>query len=202
MRLARIAAVAGVLSLLLAGPASAGGIGDLAITKTDSPDPVAPAGQISYTITVVATGTNAAFVTMADSLPTGTTFVSLTGPAGWTLTTPPVGGTGQVIAEINPMFIGSAAFTLVVAVDAGVVLGTVISNTATVASESPDSDQGNNAATADTTVAAPPTPAASLSDAAMAPPQPASPLAALGFGIVLIGALAGTAVLASRRVRR
>jgi uncharacterized repeat protein (TIGR01451 family) len=202
MRLVRVVGIALILAVAFAGPAAAGGIGDLGITKTDAPDPVAPGGTLTYTITVVATGTNASDVLMSDTLPAGTTFQSLTSPGGWALTAPAIGGTGTVTAEIATMFIGSAVFTLVVQVDAGLAAGTVITNTASVSSESPDSNQGNNSSTATTTVAAAatPTPAASLNDAAMAPPT-GSPIAALGFGLLLLGALIGTAVLAVRRVR-
>jgi hypothetical protein len=76
----------------------------------------------------------------------------MTAPAGWSITTPAVGGTGTVTSTIATLAPGSAAFTLVVNVDAGTPDGTVISNTATVAATSGDNDQTNNSATENTPV--------------------------------------------------
>ena len=52
------------------------------------------------------------------------------------------------------MAVGSAVFTLVVAVVPGVAHGTILTNTATVSSSTTDPVTGNEAATATTTVAA------------------------------------------------
>src|SRR5205823_8195664 len=67
----------------------AAGSADLAITKTDSPDPVAIGNNIVYTITASNNGPAAASnVTVTDAVPTGTTFQTLSVPAGWACITP------------------------------------------------------------------------------------------------------------------
>lgn len=65
---------------------------DLSVTKVDTPDPVTAGNVLAYTVTVANAGPAAAAnVSMADTLPTGTTFASLASPGGWTCTTPAVG---------------------------------------------------------------------------------------------------------------
>ena len=62
-----------------------GGFANLTLTKTDSPDPVTPGTNITYTITIANAGpANAATAALSDTTPAGTTFVSLTSPGGWT----------------------------------------------------------------------------------------------------------------------
>jgi hypothetical protein len=128
---------------------------DLSVTKTDSPDPVTAGTNLTYTITVSNAGPDAATnASWNDTLPTGTTFVSLPTVAGWSCTTPAVGAGGMVSCT-NPSFAaGSATFTLTVAVAPSVAAGTVLSNTATVTSTTADSNSMNNNVTATTTVAA------------------------------------------------
>src|SRR5206468_528309 len=91
---------------------------DLAITKTDSPDPVTPGGTLTYTITVSNAGPNAAAsVTMNDPLPSQTTFQSMPTPAGWSCTTPAAGSTGIVNCTTASFASGATAtFTLMVQV--------------------------------------------------------------------------------------
>jgi len=120
---------------------------DLSITKTDSPDPVTAGGNLTYTITVANAGpSDAVTVMLNDSLPTNATFVSLTLPAGWSVTTPPVGSSGVVTASRANLAAsaGPQVFTLVVRVNANVPGGTSISNTATIGSAGPDPAPGNN----------------------------------------------------------
>lgn len=201
MRLVRVAVSAAMLALLLAAPASAGIIADLSVTKVDSPDPVAAGANLTYTITVQNSDNSAAAnVSLSDPLPAGTTFMSLTSPGGWTLTTPAVGGTGTASATIASFPANATAvFTLVVAVDAGIKPG-IITNTATVSSTTSDIDTTNNTSTATTTVTAA-TPAASLQDAAMPAANTGSPLAIVGFGLLLAALLTAFAVSATRRSR-
>ena len=126
------------------------GSADLAVTKIDTPDPVTAGTNLTYTITVSNAGPDpAAAASFSDTLPAGTTFVSLSPVAGWTCTT------GATVSCSNPSFaVGSAVFTLTVAVAPGVPAGTVLSNTATVTSTTADAGSANNSATATTTVAA------------------------------------------------
>jgi uncharacterized repeat protein (TIGR01451 family) len=74
---------------------------DLEIQET-GPSRATAGGNATYTITMTNLGpADAQDVTLTDAVPDGTTFVSaaqLTGPT-FTLLTPPVGGTGTVIAD-------------------------------------------------------------------------------------------------------
>ncbi|MGZ4779152.1 MAG: Calx-beta domain-containing protein, partial [Thermoanaerobaculia bacterium] len=128
---------------------------DLAVTKTDSPDPVNAGSNLTYTITVMNNGPDAAAsASWSDTLPAGTTFVSLPAVAGWACTTPAVGTTGTISCT-NPSFaVDSAVFTLTVAVDPAVAAGTVLTNTATATSTTAEGNPGNESGTATTTVAA------------------------------------------------
>jgi len=77
---------------------------------------------------------------MSDALPAGTTFVSETQNTGpvFGCVNPPVGTNGTVTCSIASMAAGSTAtFTIVAQVNAGAVLGTVISNTATLSLADP-----------------------------------------------------------------
>src|SRR6185436_6001200 len=125
-------------------------VADLSVTKTDSPDPVTAGTNLTYTITVTNSGPDAAAsVSWSDTLPAGTTFVSLPAVAGWSCTT------GATVSCSNPSFaVGSAVFTLTVAVAPSVTAGTVLSNTVTVTSPTSDPDTADRSATATTTVAA------------------------------------------------
>ncbi len=124
---------------------------NLLITKTDSVDPVTAGNNLTYTITATNSGPLAATnAVMNDPLPAGTTFQSITAPSGWTCTTPTVGTTGTVNCT-NPSFaVGSATFTVVVKVDPAQTAS--LSNTATIASSTLDTDSSNNSATQSTVV--------------------------------------------------
>jgi uncharacterized repeat protein (TIGR01451 family) len=132
------------------------GSADLAVTKTDAPDPVVAGQNITYTITASNAGpSNATTATLTDTLPAGTTFVSLSTPAGWTCTTPAVGAGGTVSCSNPSAPLGNAVFSLVTQVSAATAGGTSISNTATVGAATTDPNTGNNSATATTLVNAP-----------------------------------------------
>lgn len=129
-------------------------IADMSITKVDTPDPVTAGETLTYTITLNNAGpSNAASVSLSDTLAAGTTFVSLSSPGGWSCTTPAVGSGGTVSCSNATMATGSAVFTLTVAVDGSVTAGTLITNTATVSSSTSDPNPGNESSTATSTVA-------------------------------------------------
>lgn len=129
---------------------------DLSLTKEDSPDPVTAGASLTYTITVNNEGPNdAATVEMSDPLPTGTTFQSISTPAGWSCTTPAVGVNGTVSCTIATFVPGSAIFVITVNVGAGLANGTVLTNTASVTSTTTDPHPGSESASADTTISAP-----------------------------------------------
>jgi uncharacterized repeat protein (TIGR01451 family) len=148
---------AAALTALLLLPASlaAQTSADLSLTKVDTPDPVGAGAALVYTITASNKGPDSAdSATVEDPLPAGTTFQSLASPAGWSCTTPAVGATGTVSCSATSFDPGSAVFTLTVVVDPGTANGTVLSNTAAIASESVDPNPGAETATANTTVVA------------------------------------------------
>jgi len=91
---------------------------NLSLTKLDSPDPVEAGTNITWTMTFGNEGPdNAANATLSDPLPAGTTFQSVTPPAGWSCTTPAVGANGTVSCSIATFAPGSVDFTLVAQVD-------------------------------------------------------------------------------------
>ncbi len=137
----------------------AGGVtsqSDLSVTKTAAPNPVGAGQDLTYTITVTNNGPDAALgAQMVDATPAGTTFRSVTTPAGWTCTTPAVGGTGAVSCAKGSMAAStSEVLTLVVRVNQCFGNGTV-SNTATVSSSGTDPVPGNNSAIAGAVVTDP-----------------------------------------------
>ncbi|HLQ23889.1 MAG TPA: S8 family serine peptidase [Gemmatimonadales bacterium] len=131
---------------------------DLAVTKSDLPDPVVTGSNLTYAINVTNSGPSvAATALLTDAIPAGTTFQSLTSPAGWVCVTPPVGGTGTVNCTKASVAAGeSAAFGLVVKAGCALADGTIISNTVTVSSITLDPNPANNSATTTTTVSNPP----------------------------------------------
>ncbi|HEX7192118.1 MAG TPA: hypothetical protein VF381_11175 [Thermoanaerobaculia bacterium] len=119
---------------------------DLSVTKSDAPDPVIAGSNITYTITVTNPGpSTAASVTLSDTIPALTSFVSLVPAAGWSCS-----GTSTISCSIASMPAGSASFQLTVKTSPSAA-GTTVSNTATVSSPS-DTNNANNSATATTTV--------------------------------------------------
>lgn len=127
---------------------------DLTITKT-GPANAAAGSNIVYTILLNNNGPSPSQnVSVGDAVPANTTFVSFTAPAGWTTTSPAVGGTGTVTAFNALVASGaSATFTLVVNVNVATAVGTVTSNTvfATPATFDPATP---NTSTSNTTVTA------------------------------------------------
>ena len=123
---------------------------DVSLTKTDSPDPVTAGHDLTYTITAANNGSeDADDVTVTNPVPTGTSLVSALPTSGT------CSGTTTVSCSLGTLVPdGSATVTVTVHVGAFVAAGTVITNTATVATTSDETDVDNNSATATTTVAA------------------------------------------------
>jgi len=124
-----------------------GGV-DLAITKNVSTTSAIVGQAITYTITVTNVGAGAASgITVSDVLPGGTTYVSATAPAGFTIAAPGAGSAGTVtFSEGSLAASASATFTLVVQIGPESRYNS-ISNTATVASSVTDMNPSNNSAT-------------------------------------------------------
>lgn len=118
---------------------------DLAITKTDSPDPVTVGSNVTYTIGVTNNGPSTATnVVVSDNVPPATSFVSASASQG----TCSFSG-GLVTCNLGTVFsAGTATVTMVVTTSTS---GT-LSNTATVSATEPDPNTANNMATATTTV--------------------------------------------------
>lgn len=126
---------------------------DISVTKVDTPDPVLADNLVTYTITVTNNGPDPAdSASLTDTLPASTAFVSLSSPGGWSCTTPAVGSGGTVSCSIFTFAVGSAVFTLTVAVDPSTPGGTVLSNTATASSSTADANPGDESDTETTTV--------------------------------------------------
>jgi uncharacterized repeat protein (TIGR01451 family) len=141
---------------------------DLAVSLSDSPDPVQPRRlyPLTYTIVVSNSGPGEARgVVLGDELPANTTFGSFvqdSGPA-FTLTAPPAGSGSAVTATIETFAPGArATFRLLLVVDADTPEGSVIVNTANVSASTPDAFSINNSATTTTHVTTLPLPTCCL----------------------------------------
>lgn len=119
---------------------------DLAVTQTDSPDPVNVASPLNYQLLVSNNGPDPATgVTVVDTLPAGVTFQSASSTQGSCSESG-----GIVTCVLGPMAAGANA-TINVTVTAPVITGT-ITNSAIVSGNEPDPIAGNNASNEATTV--------------------------------------------------
>ncbi|MCW9057901.1 MAG: SpaA isopeptide-forming pilin-related protein [Gammaproteobacteria bacterium] len=121
---------------------------DLSVTKTDSPDPVAAAGLVSYDIVVSNAGPNASSsLIVTDTLPAAMTYQSASG-SGWSC-----GNSGQTVTCTRATLANGAVAPIITLV--GKVTGAVtgnITNAVTVTATTGDPDPNNNTTTEDTTV--------------------------------------------------
>ncbi|MGD0988576.1 MAG: C25 family cysteine peptidase [Candidatus Sulfotelmatobacter sp.] len=117
---------------------------DLAVTNSVSPSFATDAQNLVYTQVVTNTGpSNCASATLTEAIPTNTTLVlPFNSPAGWTCTT-----TGSISCT-NPTIApgASSTFSVTVLVGASVASGTLITDTATLATTTHDSNLLNNSA--------------------------------------------------------
>src|SRR5438034_1101136 len=129
----------------------------LAVSKTDSPDPVAAGGNLTYTLSYSNTGNaNATGVVLTDTIPANTTFVSAT--AGGIL------ASGAVTWSVGNLAAGaSGSVQLVVRVASPLANGTSITNS-TYSIDSNETSPVNGAAVSTATLAGP-TLSASMTDA-------------------------------------
>jgi uncharacterized repeat protein (TIGR01451 family) len=117
-----------------------------------APNPVLAGNQITYTVTVHNNGPAAtSSVTLTDTIPTHTTFVSLA-QTGTTWVCPAPGAAVSCTIASLPSG-ATTTFTLIVTVTAGTASGTVITNTASTSTATPDPNPGSNSATTNVTVA-------------------------------------------------
>jgi uncharacterized repeat protein (TIGR01451 family) len=117
---------------------------DIQVVKT-GPATVAAGGQLTWTVSTTNNGPGAATgVSVADTLPAGTTFVSAS--AGCTA------ASGTVTCDIGNLASGATATRqITVSVPTGLA-GTTLVNTATGSADQTDDTPGNNTGTATTTV--------------------------------------------------
>jgi uncharacterized repeat protein (TIGR01451 family) len=148
MAAALLVALVAILIGSPGGASAAPGPTDLALTKSDSPDPVAEKGTLTYTVTVQNLGgggtADATGVVVTDTLPGQIDFVSATSPNGTCLRS---GST--VTCDLGTVNAGAAA-TATIVVKAR-KSGT-LSNTATVTTTVADTNAANNQDTETTVV--------------------------------------------------
>ncbi|MBV8546382.1 MAG: DUF11 domain-containing protein [Acidobacteria bacterium] len=131
---------------------------DLTINKT-GPASANAGSDITYTITLTNNGPSAASaVSLTDSTPANTTFVSETQTTGspFSCGTPAVGGTGTITCSTGLFPVGSATFSITLHIAAGTTTGSIITNTANVSSTTTDPNPSDNSSSANTTVTASP----------------------------------------------
>jgi uncharacterized repeat protein (TIGR01451 family) len=117
---------------------------DLAVTKTDSPDPLFAGQQLTYTVRVTNNGPALATgATVTDTLPAGSTFVSASSTQGT------CSGTATVTCGLGTIASGA---TVTVTIKIKPNTPGTITNTASVIGDGPDPNPGNNSSTATTRV--------------------------------------------------
>ncbi|TLY52202.1 MAG: DUF11 domain-containing protein [Gammaproteobacteria bacterium] len=127
---------------------------DLSIVKT-GPATVVAGSNVSYTLTIANAGPDlAGSPSLSDTLPPGTSFVSLTQTSGPTFTC--TTGATVTCTRASGLAAGaSATLTLTAAVSGALANGSTVSNTAAVSSSgAPDSNPANNTSTSNATVGA------------------------------------------------
>ena len=119
---------------------------DLALAKSDSPDPVIPGSPLTYSLVVTNRGPAAAVgVTVTDVLPVGATLVSVASSQGT------CSGTSAVTCSLGNLVAGG---TVSVTIVLNPTVDGTLTNSASVTSTTLDPDLSNNTALATTTVVA------------------------------------------------
>jgi uncharacterized repeat protein (TIGR01451 family) len=127
---------------------------DLAITKTDLPDPVVAGTSLSYALTVTNNGPSTATnVVVKDWLPADVVIDALTPSAGSCVAGEPGDPLQPTIWNVDSISMGdSETLTIDVTVLPQTAEGTLLYNDAEVSSADLDLDNSNNVVSADTTV--------------------------------------------------
>ncbi len=121
---------------------------DLAITKTDSPDPVYINDNLTYTINVTNYGPdNAGDIIVTDILPAGVTFVSANSTSAYN-------SSGIVTWNISDLPVNTTA-SLSILVTAPASPGNITNSTFVFSNQVPDNNVLNNNVSIDTTVSTP-----------------------------------------------
>ena len=128
---------------------------DLAVTKTDSPDPVTAGNNLTYTITVINKGPDVATgATLIDTLPTSVNFVSATPSQG---SCSYVSGivSGIVTCNLGNLTASASGNLATVTILVKPVTPGAITNQVSVSSNTSDPNPNDNTATQNTTVTSP-----------------------------------------------
>jgi uncharacterized repeat protein (TIGR01451 family) len=124
---------------------------DIAVTNTPSALTVLAGSNVTFTQVVTNNGPAAGpGITLSEPIPANTTFVSGSGPAGWSCSATATTITCSAAALAAN---ASASLNIVLNVTAGTAAGTVITDTASVGSGVEDPNTTNNIAAASVTVA-------------------------------------------------
>ena len=128
---------------------------NLSVTKTGLPDPVTAGRPLTYTLNISNAGPSAApNVVVIDALPARVSFVNATPSQGACQSGVVPGDPAKPLqCNLGPLASGAAAtLTVNVLLNPDVPAGTILVNNASVSSDVPDPNNGNNVATATTTV--------------------------------------------------
>ena len=148
---------------------------NLSTTVTDSPDPVTPDNNITYTVTVANAGPDAATNVNFNSFNNGSLrFQSLTEPAGWNCTEPAVNAAPTFTCTAATFGVTNAVFTVVVRADSA-VLGINDGTVSTVFSANGTGNETNTANNSEQEDTAYVTPDANLSISVTDSPDPVTP---------------------------
>jgi uncharacterized repeat protein (TIGR01451 family) len=122
--------------------------GDLSLTVSPSPNPVAHGANLTYTYAITNRGPdNSDGDTLTTTIPSGTTFQGFSTTAG-TCSHPALNGTGTFTCSRGSLLLAGHSWepiTLTVKVNAA--SGTTVTNTAKVTAKTQDVNSGNNTAT-------------------------------------------------------
>ena len=131
-------------------PVASGAQADLSVTNSASPNPVTAGSNITYTQSVTNSGQASANApVLTETLPAGTTAVSLTGPGTWNCVLATLTCTANSAMAGNT----TANFTFVVRVGTTVANGTLLPQTDSVSSTTTDPITANNSVTVNILVA-------------------------------------------------
>ncbi|MEA2328863.1 MAG: hypothetical protein QOE68_3822, partial [Thermoanaerobaculia bacterium] len=124
------------------------GSGDVAITISNSPNPVSPAQNYTYTVVATNNGPAAAANDVVTiPVPAGTGFRSMVTPAGWACATPAIGASGNITCTIASFAANATAtFSPVVQVNPTTAAGTTLTCNSSISTTSTDSIAANNTA--------------------------------------------------------
>jgi uncharacterized repeat protein (TIGR01451 family) len=148
---------------------------DMQITASDSPDPVAPDGNITYTVNVTNAGPDAtANAHMSVVLNNTLLWQSMTVPAGWTCPALAVGHGASFTCTAANLGLTTSAFSIVLKAGSAQfgINNQTINETFTTSSDSADPNNANNAVTVSTAYV---TPHADMQITASDSPDPVAP---------------------------